>query len=143
MADIAEVALTDEMKEAFNTALADGAPVMVATASADGMPDIAFKGSALVWDKDHVAFWERAHGMTEASLKENPKVCLLYRKPGTRQAWKMWGEATLLSDGDVREGIMAITNEIELSRDPDRKGTAVLIRIDRVTHLGQTIMQRA
>jgi predicted pyridoxine 5'-phosphate oxidase superfamily flavin-nucleotide-binding protein len=139
---MAEVALTDEMREAFATSLTTGAVPLVATASKDGMPDMAFKASIMVWDTDHVAFWERAHGMTLRSMQENPNVCLLYRNAATRQAWKMWGVAELLSEGEVRQAIMDKTLQIELDRDPERKGIAVLIRIDKVAQAGQTIMER-
>lgn len=136
------IALTEEMREAFETAITDGAPALVATASADGVPDMAYKGSVMVWDADHLAFWERAHGMTLRSMKENPNVCVLYRNPATRKAWKMWGVAELLAEGKLREEIMAKTVQIELDRDPERTGIAVLIRIDKVTQAGQVIMER-
>ncbi|HKC92099.1 MAG TPA: hypothetical protein VKE23_12325, partial [Candidatus Limnocylindria bacterium] len=32
---------------------------LVATAN-DGQPDVALKGSLMVWDTDHLAWWERA-----------------------------------------------------------------------------------
>jgi len=136
------VALTDEMKAAFETSLADGAPVIVASASKDGMPDLAFKGSAMVFDSDHVAFWERALGTTYKNLKENPGVCVLYRNAGTRVAWKMFGQAEVLDSGDIRQQVMDRTIEFELNRDPERKGAAIVIRIDRVLQAGQVIMER-
>ena len=136
------IALTDEMKAAFETSLADGAPVLFATADKQGMPDIAFKGSAMVFDSEHVAFWERALGTTYANLKENPGVCVLYRNAATRTAWKMFGQAEVLTDGPVRQQIMDRTIAVELDRDPERKGAAILIRIDKVLQLGQVIQQR-
>lgn len=136
------IELTDEMKQALSTAIPDGAPALVATASAGGEPDIAFKGSAMVWDSDHLAFWERAHGQTLANLRENPRVCVLYRNPATRQAWKFFGVSELLDAGELREQIMAQTTPIELERDPERTGVAVLIRVDRVMRGRDVLMQR-
>lgn len=136
------IELTDEMKAAFETALADGAPVLVASANKDGMPDIAFKGSAMVFDTDHVAFWERALGTTFRNFQENPGACVLYRNPKTRTAWKMFGQATVLTEGDLRQQVMDRTIEFELNRDPERKGAAILIRIDRVLQAGQVLMER-
>ena len=134
------IALTDEMKAAFETSLTDGAPILFASASKAGMPDIAFKGSAMVFDGEHVAFWERALGTTFANLKENPGVCLLYRKE--RLAWKMFGQAEVLTEGPVRQQIMDRTIALELDRDPERKGAAILIRIDKVLQAGQVLMER-
>jgi predicted pyridoxine 5'-phosphate oxidase superfamily flavin-nucleotide-binding protein len=136
------VELTDEMREAFANAVRDGAPVLIASASASGMPDIAFKGSAMVWDKDHVAFWERARGQTMRNLEENGQACLLYRNTQNRVAWKFFGKAEVLQSGPLREEIMARTVQFELDRDPDRNGAAVLIRIDRVLQAGQVLMER-
>ncbi len=136
------IALTDEMKAAFETSLADAAPVIFATAGKDGMPDIAFKGSAMVFDSEHVAFWERALGTTYRNLQENPGVCLLYRNAATRTVWKMFGQAEVLTEGPVRQEVMDRTIALELDRDPERKGAAVMIRIDKVLQLGQVIMER-
>ena len=136
------IALTDEMKAAFETSLADGAPVLFATASKAGMPDIAFKGSAMVFDPEHVAFWERARGTTFSNLKENGGVCILYRNAANRMAWKMFGQAEVLTEGPLRQQIMDRTIALELDRDPERKGAAILIRIDRVLQAGQVIMER-
>ncbi|MBK6662126.1 MAG: pyridoxamine 5'-phosphate oxidase family protein [Thermoflexaceae bacterium] len=96
----------------------------------------------MVWDKDHLAWWERAHGTTLRNLQENPQVSLLYRNPAKRQAWKYFGAVELLSDGPVREGIMARTPQVELDRDPERKGIAVLIRVDKVMQAGQLFQER-
>jgi len=136
------ITLTEEMKTAFENALKDGAPVLVASASKAGMPDIAFKGSAMIFDSEHVAFWERSLGTTFRNLKENPGVCVLYRHAQTRVAWKMFGEAEVLTEGPVRQQIMDRTIQFELDRDPERKGAAVLIRIDRVLQAGQVLMER-
>lgn len=136
------IALPDEMKAAFETSLADGAPVLFASAGKSGMPDIAFKGSAMVFDGEHVAFWERALGTTFANLKENPGCCILYRNAATRVAWKMFGQAEVLTEGPMRQQIMDRTIQLELDRDPERKGAAVLVRIDRVLQAGQVIMER-
>jgi predicted pyridoxine 5'-phosphate oxidase superfamily flavin-nucleotide-binding protein len=136
------IALTDEMKTAFENSISDAAPVIFASASKEGMPDIAFKGSAMVFDSEHVAFWERSLGTTFRNLQENPGVCLLYRNMATRTIWKMFGQAEVLTEGPVRQQIMDRTIQLELDRDPDRKGAGVLIRIDKVIQLGQVIMER-
>jgi hypothetical protein len=96
----------------------------------------------MVWDKDHIAFWERARGQTMRNLEENGQACLLYRNVQTRVGWKFFGRAEVLQSGELREEIMAKTVSFELDRDPERKGAAVLIRIDRVLQAGQVLMER-
>lgn len=129
-----------EMAEYVNRAHADGQPCLVATASKDGVPNLAFKGSVMVWDKDHLAFWERAHGETLAQLRENPRIAVVYRNAAAGKAWRFWGVTELHERGALRERIMARTIQAELDRDPDRKGVAVLIRVDRVA--GRDVNQR-
>jgi len=137
------ITLTDQMRDAFASALADGTPVVVATADpATGEPDVAFKGSAMVFDTEHLAFWERARGQTLRNLEANPRVCLLYRNPQTRLAWKFFGTAELHYDGPIRQQVMDRTIQAELDRDSERRGVAVIIRVDRVLQAGQVIMSR-
>lgn len=136
------IALTDQMRDELAAALDNKVPALVGSASPDGMPDIAYKGSVMVWDSEHLAFWERAHGQTRRNLEANPGVCVLYRNPESRLAWKFFGQAQVLPEGEVRDAIMAKTVQLELDRDPERKGAAVLIRVDRVMQAGQLLMER-
>ena len=121
-----------EMAEFVDKSGPDGLIMLVATASKDGAPDLSFKGSFMVWDKDHLAFWERAHGQTLKNLEENPQAAVVYRNREAGKAWRFWGTAELLRDGEVREGIMGRTFQPELDRDPERKGVAVLIKVNKV-----------
>lgn len=136
------IELTEEMKTAINTSFTDGLALLVGTASKAGMPDMAYKGSTMAFDGDHLAFWERSHGQTLRNLDENPQVCLIYRNPQTRLAFKFFGVAQLLKEGPVRQQIMDRTVEFELSRDPERKGVAVLIRVDKILQAGQVVQER-
>ena len=129
-----------EMAELVDRSGPDGYVGLVATAAKDGAPDISFKGSFMVWDKDHLAFWERAHGQTLANLAENPRAAIVYRNREAGKTWRFWGTAELLRSGELREGIMGRTYQPELDRDPERKGVAVLIRVDKVG--GTTTQQR-
>ena len=136
------VKLTEEMTRAVNDALTDRAPCLVATASAAGVPDISYRGSMLTFDEEHLAFWERVKGETLANLEENPHICVYYRNPQTRVNWRFYGTTQILTDGDVRERIMERVHPFELGQDPERKGYAVLIRVDRVRAGSETIMSR-
>lgn len=136
------IALTEEMAAAINNARADLAPVLVATASGSGMPDLAYKGSVMVFDDEHLAWWEWAHGTTLTNVRENGQACLYYRNPKTRQSLKFFGTAEVYDDGSLREQVMARTIEAELERDPERKGAAVVVRVDRVIEAGKEIMRR-
>ena len=135
-------ALTDEMVQAINDALTDRAPCLVGTASAEGMPDVSYRGSVLAFDADHLAFWERVKGETLRNIEENPRVVVFYRNGQTRKNWRFYGTARVLKDGETREQIMARVHPFEIGQDPERKGYAVLIRVDRIRAGSETIMSR-
>lgn len=134
------IEFTEDMTNALNNSFADQMIVTVASSGTSGMPDIAFKGSAMAWDKDHIAFWERALGTTFRNLKENGQCCLLYRNMAARQVWKFFGVAEVHTEGALRDQVMARTVEGELARDPERKGAAVIIRVDKITQ-GPAVLQ--
>ena len=130
-----------EYADAVNAALAEGSPCVVATASATGAPSLGLKGSVMVFDREHLAFWDRTLGETLAQLRENPQVAVLYRNRERNLHVRFHGEATLHESGELREQIMARTVEAELDRDPERRGVGVLIRVDRVVAPGRGPLQ--
>jgi uncharacterized protein len=130
----------NEMAEPVNNALAEGNVCLIGTASPSGMPDIAFKGSMMVFDRDHLAFWERSKGQTLRNLTENPQACVLYRSRERGVAWRFYGVGEIHADGDVRRQVMDRTVPIELERDPERTGVAVLVRVDRIL-AGRNVIQ--
>jgi len=121
-----------EYAEAINNALADGTYCVVATNGSDGIPDVGYKGSMMVFDKDHLAYWERTRGGHLANLRREPGVAVLYFNRERGKHLRLFGRAELHEDGPIREQIMARTVPAELERDPDRAGIGVLIRVDTV-----------
>lgn len=136
------IKLTDQMREEIDPALAHGCPCLVATVSPDGVPNVGFKGSMMVFDDTSLAYWERVFQGTLANVAENPNVMILFRNPSTRAAWRFVGKATVHKEGPLREQVMARTVPAELERDPERKGYAVIVQVEKVLPLsGQTPMQ--
>jgi hypothetical protein len=105
---------------------------LVATSN-DGQPDVALKGSLMVWDKDHLAWWERAQRETLAALGVNPRVAVFVRNPTRdRRTLRFYGEARVVDDPDLRERVWDRTVQLEKDMDKDKRGVAVIVRIDRV-----------
>ena len=136
------IALTEEMKQLLDSALVDRSPCLIASASAEGTPDVSYRGSMLVLDSEHLAFCERVKGETLSNLQENPRVCVFYRNAQTRQNWRFYGEAEVVHDEQLRTQIMERVNQFELAQDPERIGYAIRIRLDRVRERNETIMVR-
>jgi len=59
--------LSDDIKKRINNAWADGFPCLVATTGKDG-PNISPKGSMLVFDDRHLAYWERSKKQALANV---------------------------------------------------------------------------
>lgn len=129
------------MRELVNNALANGCPCILATVSAGGEPDIGFKGSMMVFDDESLAYWERTRRQHFKNLGENPRVVVLFRDPKTRVNFRFHGVATVHQQGPIRDQVMARTVKDEIDKDPERKGAAVVIRVDKVTNLGGEILQ--
>ena len=64
--------LTDEMKTALNSALADKVPCLLATASALGMPGIGYRGSVMAYDGQSLAYWERSKRGGLSNIQSSP-----------------------------------------------------------------------
>ena len=80
---------------------------LVATSN-DGQPDVALKGSLIVWDKDHIAWWERAKRETLAALEVNPRVAIFVRNPTRdRRTLRFYGTAEVVEDLELRERVAA------------------------------------
>jgi general stress protein 26 len=135
------IALTDQMREMIDNALANGSPCILATAGADGEPDIGYKGSVMVFDNESLAYWERTRRQHLKNVQDNPKVVVLFRDPKTRVNFRFHGVATVHQDGPVREQVMSRTVKDELDKDPERKGAAVVIRVNKVTNLAGQVLQ--
>jgi len=119
-----------QFAEAVDNALANQSPVVIATSNGQD-PDVALKGSFMVWDKDHLAYWERGLNETLAAIRGNPNVAVLVRPKGGPPL-RLYGEARLVEDPEQREAVYQRVVPMEQSRDPDKKGYAVLIRVDRI-----------
>lgn len=131
-----------EYSEGINQALGEGRPCVLATVDEDGTPNIGFKGSMMVFDKDHLAYWERTQRTHLKNLRQSQKVAVLYYNPDRKMYMRFQGEATLYDEGPMRQDIMRRTIAPELERDPERKGVGVLIRIDAVTEIGRGLTHR-
>ena len=123
-ADLVDNARTDH-EQGLTTGL-------VATSN-EGQPDLALKGSLMVWDKDHLAWWERSKRETLAALGVNPRVAILVRNPTRdRRALRFYGTARLVDDPELRERVWERVRQVEKDTDKEKQGVAVIVRVDRV-----------
>ncbi|MBI2165254.1 MAG: pyridoxamine 5'-phosphate oxidase family protein [Chloroflexi bacterium] len=137
------VELTGEMKDLVDNALANGTPCILGTASPTGEPHVGFRGSMMVFDKEHLAYWERTRGQELRLVEINPRVVVMLRNSTRRLGWKFYGFAAIHTGGPIREQVMGRVVAPELARDPEKKGVAVLIKVHRITDLSGRVLQES
>ena len=143
------IKLSDDVKKLVNSALADNVACLLGTVSADGQPQIGPKGSVVFVDDGTLAYWERARRSALTNVGANPKVVIYYRNPAKADvlprgaALRFHGTATVYETGPMREKIKAMIVPIEIERDPENKGAAVLVKLDKVTDLQGQVIAKA
>lgn len=137
------IKITDDIRNLIEPALANGCPCILATVSGAGEPDIGYKGSVIAFNDDTLAYWERTRRVHLKNVQENPNVIVLFRDAKTKVAFRFHGKAEIHEKDAIWEQVMARTVKEELDKDPERKGAAVLIKLDKVTNMGgQVLMSR-
>jgi uncharacterized protein len=71
----------------------------VATASADGMPNIAIKGSLRLLDDEHLMFADLYAKKTSKNISENPKVAIMVYDAPSRQCYLFKGSCEVFTSG--------------------------------------------
>jgi len=126
------LALTDELKALVNNALAQGAPLLLAAVSPDGKPVLSFRGSVQTYSDDQLGLWARnGQGGTLDAIRANPNVVLVYRS-ATTPVLQFHGRARVAQSDQERARVFDSAPEREQAADPERKGVAVIVDLDRV-----------
>ncbi len=137
------VVLTDEFKTAINNAIADRAPLVLASVDESGQPALSFRGSTQVFSDHELGIWVRNQdGGLLKSVAANPRVALMYRNPETRLSFQLHGEARRVDDEAVKKRVYEMAPEVERNADPERKGTALIVDLTRVIQRGAVVMER-
>jgi hypothetical protein len=116
---------------------------LIGTVLPSGFAQITPRGSTMVLDDQHIALWERGKGSTNANLRDGTKVTVFFRKPALRESGvlpkggiaRFYGTATVQKSGSAYEEVWKRLVQPEKDRDPDQKGYAVLIRVERAEDL--------
>jgi hypothetical protein len=141
------MALSPELTQMLNTAWTDGYPVLLATTGPNG-PNVSPKGSLVVYDDDHFAFWERSKKQAYDNLQHDKRVCLIYANFPAQLAGKLksgflrfYGTAELHDSGPVKDRIFSMLSKREQEHVGADTGIGVLVRIERAidTH-GRPVM---
>lgn len=116
---------------------------LVGSVLPNGFAQITPRGGTMVYDDGHIALWERGKGSTTANLADGTRLTVYFRKPQLREEGllpkggiaRFYGTAKIYKSGPVYEEVWRRLVQPEKDRDPDKKGFAVLIAIDRAEDL--------
>ena len=95
------MAISEKIRKLINEAWVDGYVCMLATVGKDG-PNISPKGSMLVFDDQHLAYWERSKKKALENLADDRRVVVMYsnfkaQRDGAMESGflRFWGTAEL------------------------------------------------
>ena len=133
--------LDNTIRQLIDNAWEDGYPCLVATTGADG-PNISPKGSMVVFDDRHLAYWERSKKKAFENLSSDRRVVVMYSNFRAQRDQliksgflRFWGVAHLQESGPVRDEIFAKLTKREQGHDGADTGIGVLVAIDRATDM--------
>lgn len=116
---------------------------LVAMMLPNGYAQVTARGSTMVFDDDHIALWERGRGSTTSNMKDGSKVTIFFSKPQLRADGilpkggiaRFYGIAKIYKSGPIYDKVWERLIQPEKDRDPDKKGWAVLIAVERAEDL--------
>lgn len=131
------MAFSDTVKKLVNNGWDDGYPCLLATEGENG-PNISPKGSMMIFDDEHLAYWERSKKAALDNLRTDNRVCVMYANFAAQRAGvlesgflRFYGEAELHESGPIRDAIFARLSEREATHVGADTGIGVLIKITR------------
>jgi hypothetical protein len=116
---------------------------LIATVLPNGFAQVSPRGSTMVFDEERLAVWERGKGSTSENLRHGTKVTVFFRKPSLRELGllpkggiaRFYGVAEIHTSGPAYEEVWRRLVQPEKDRDPEKRGHAVLIRVERAEDL--------
>ncbi|HXQ53928.1 MAG TPA: hypothetical protein VN802_22740 [Stellaceae bacterium] len=117
--------------------------VLIGSVLPNGFAQVTLRGSTMVYDDEHFALWERGLGTTNAGLADGAKLTIFFRKPQLRAdgvlpnggVARFYGTAKSYKSGPVYDEVWRRLIQPEKGRDPEKKGYAVLIAVERAEDL--------
>jgi hypothetical protein len=131
------MAISTKVRDLIRSAWDDGYPCLVATNGPDG-PNISPKGSLVVYDDNHLAYWERSKRQALVNLGHDKRVCVMYanfkaQRDGVLESGflRFWGTAELHESGPIHDGIFKLLLPREQTHAGADTGIGVLVKIAR------------
>lgn len=131
------MAFSETIRKLVNNGWDEGYPCLLATAGENG-PNISPKGSMMIFDDDHLAYWERSKKAAFDNVRTDNRVCVMYANFAAQRAGvlesgflRFYGTAELHESGPMHEAIFKRLSEREQTHAGADTGVGVLIKITR------------
>jgi hypothetical protein len=132
---------SDKLSTLIRNAWDDGYPCLVATNGALG-PNITPKGSMIVFDGEHLAWWERSKKLALENLSHDPRVCIMYanfkaQRDGVLESGflRFFGSVVLHESGPVREKIFSMLLPREQTHVGADTGIGAVVKIEKAVDI--------
>ena len=129
--------ISEKIKALIRSAWDDGAPCLVATQGPNG-PNISPKGSMVVFDDDHLAYWERSKKQALENLGHDKRILRdlrqlqgAARRCSRFRLFAIYGTAALHENGPVHDAIFKLLLPREQTHVGADTGIGVLVKIER------------
>ncbi len=133
---LTELKLPSALKDTINSALERGRMLAVAYVSADGRPELSFRGSVQAYSDTQLAIWVRnpEGGILAAVRNGKPHITLLYGelRPDSKAFVTFRGRGKIESSESARRTVYEHSPELERNLDKERRGLPLIIDLDSV-----------
>jgi hypothetical protein len=133
--------LSDTIKTLVRNAWDDGYPCLVATTGPAG-PNISVKGSMVVYDDTHLAYWERSKRTALANLSHDKRVCIIYANFKTQREnvlesgfLRFYGTVELHENGPIHDRIFNLLLPREQTHVGADTGIGALVKIEHAVDM--------
>ena len=141
------VKIPKTLREPINTAFPQNV-CLVGTVLADGYANVSPRGSVQVVDDETLGLWDRGGRASSDALSDGARLSVYFRNPALSAVARggngllpvggiarFFGAAELHSEGTAYEQIWNNMVQQERDADAEKKGFAVLIRVERAENL--------
>jgi hypothetical protein len=116
---------------------------LIGIALPNGYVHVTPRGSTQVYDDDHFSFWIRGRGTTDQLLTDGAKLSVFFRKLKLRSEGvlpiggiaRFFGTVAVHKSGSVYDKVWERLIPGEKQWDPDKKGFAALLKVERAEDL--------
>jgi predicted pyridoxine 5'-phosphate oxidase superfamily flavin-nucleotide-binding protein len=137
------MAFSQQIKDLIFNAHKDHCVCMLATVGDDG-PNISPKGSMIIYDDEHLAYWERSKKATLKNVQNDARVVVMYSNKALAEGGgldlpggiiRFFGTAEIHQRGEFRDKVRTMLQEREIDHEGAEEGFAVLIKLSRAVDM--------